>query len=163
MISEMKDGVLFYTTVPRRPFEIERTGGTEVIVRHGRERRIEISRPCPGQKGARGQFCLRRASHSLHRTRLHGCLLPGTTHRLSSTTHPFLHSFATPLCSLYFISTCNGKVMLHTRCLTSTLPYPAQVCSIHGHSLPPSLSRRPYMRSVATHTLSRTTQVTPHF
>jgi hypothetical protein len=52
--------------------------------------------------------------------------------------------------------------MPHTRCLTS-LSYRAQVCSIHGHSSPPSLSRQPYMRSVATQTLSRTTQVTPRF
>ena len=36
----MKEGALFYTTFPCRSFEIERTGGTEVIVRHGRETRV---------------------------------------------------------------------------------------------------------------------------
>ena len=157
----MKEGTLFYTTVPRRPFEIERTAGTEVIVRHGRERRV----------GSVGLVRVKTAvhvvsfdpeafhSHSTHST----SWLCSPRYNSSPLCHHSPVSSPSQLsCSLYFISTYNGKVMPHTRCHTS-LSYLAQVCSIHGHSSPPSLSRQPYMRSVATHALSRTTQVTPHF
>jgi hypothetical protein len=58
MISEVKEGALFYSTVPRRPFEIERTGGTEVIVRHGRERRVGSVGLVRVKNGeARGYLC----------------------------------------------------------------------------------------------------------
>src|ERR1700744_1129319 len=56
MISEVNSGVLFDCTVPCSPFETEGTGWTEVIIRHGRERQVEIRRPHPGQKAsARGE------------------------------------------------------------------------------------------------------------
>ena len=37
MRSELNEGALFHSPVPRRAFEIEGAGGTEVVVRHGRE------------------------------------------------------------------------------------------------------------------------------
>ena len=40
MISGVNESALFDCTVPCRAFEIERTSGTEVIVRHGRERQV---------------------------------------------------------------------------------------------------------------------------
>src|SRR6266849_9679349 len=42
MISEMKDSALFYYTFAGRPFEIERTGWTKVIVRHDMGVRDEL-------------------------------------------------------------------------------------------------------------------------
>lgn len=151
MMSEMKEGTLFYSTVARCPFEVERTR-TEVIVRHGGER----ERPAlSGRKGrARGQF----VGRGIRLTRPHSSSWPCSPQYSSSplSHHSPVSSPSRPSCSLYLISTHNGKVMLRTRCHTS-LSYLAQVCSIHGRSSPPSLLRRPYLRSVSTYTLSRTT------
>ncbi len=42
MVLEMNKGALFHFAVARGPFEIEGTGWTEVIFRHGRERQVEV-------------------------------------------------------------------------------------------------------------------------
>jgi len=84
---EMNESALFHTTVPSLPLEIEGTGGTEVIVRHGRERRVEDRRAWPGHVKGGHVHC----STLDTRLRLDGCVLSSTTHRFSATTHPLLH------------------------------------------------------------------------
>jgi hypothetical protein len=55
MVVEMNKGALFHFTVPCRPFEIEGTGWTEVIFRHGRERQVEVIVLAGSKVTARGQ------------------------------------------------------------------------------------------------------------
>lgn len=147
MITRVDESALFHSTVPCRAFELERARGTKVIVRHGRER-DRTGKSGPKSKGT----CSSR--HSSWLSSLH-CSSSPLSH-LSRVSSPSRLSS-----SLSFISTCNGKVKLHTPSHISPL-YLVQVYFIPGLSSPLPLSRRPYMRSVVTHSLIQTTRVTPY-
>ena len=155
----MKEVILFYSTVTPTPFESERTGGREVIVRHGRERRVEIRRrPYPGQKGEH----VLTSNQDTHRPRSTSSFMAVFSPiQLIASVPPFTRFFTltTFLLSLFYL------YLQWKSDAASPLPY---LTLVPGSSLfyPWTFLTSVFVETtiyeVRCHTLGRTTQVT-HF